>query len=175
MDFSRSYQRFLKRLVTALCAFGLGFGVSGARAADSATALFAATMIDAQGEATELSRFRGQALIVNFWARWCVPCRAEFPELTALQEKYAGQKLVVLGIALEEDPAKVREFLTAYGVKYPVVLAREQGIPLMQTLGNTEAFLPFTLIVDRNGDILLRKRGPFTQKDFQTVVGRLLP
>jgi thiol-disulfide isomerase/thioredoxin len=164
----------VRRIVVAAL-FALGFCVPGAHAADSATALFAATMIDAQGEATELSRFRGQALIVNFWARWCVPCRAEFPELTALQEKYAGQKLVVLGVALEEDPAKVREFLAAYGVKYPVALARAQGIPLMQALGNAEAVLPFTLIVDRNGDILLRKRGPFTQKDFQTVAGRLLP
>jgi thiol-disulfide isomerase/thioredoxin len=132
-------------------------------------ALFSATMVDIHGKPMALSHFRGEPLIVSFWSRLCFPCREEFPEFIALREKYKKQGLTVLGIALEEDPVKVREFLVAYGVDYPSALAGEQGIPLMRTLGNDEALLPFTLLIDRRGEVVLRKRGIFRESDFQNV------
>ena len=147
---------------------------AGARAGEGTDALFSASMIDTHGEPMALSRFQGKPLIVHFWARICVPCRDEFPELMALQKKYKKQGLTVLGIALEEEPDKVREFLTAYKVSYPVALAREQGIPLMQTFGNEEAFLPFTLLIDRKGEVVLRKIGVLGKSDFQGAAGNLL-
>jgi peroxiredoxin len=142
--------------------------------AEGLDALFSATMKDPQGEAIELSQFRGKPLIVSFWARWCVPCREEFPEFMALRKKYKNQGLTVLGIALEDDPVKVREFLTAYQVDYPAALAGDQGIPLIQALGNNEALLPFTLLIDRKGEIVLSKRGVFKKSDFQGVAKKLL-
>jgi peroxiredoxin len=131
-------------------------------------------MTDIHGEPMALSRFRGKPLIISFWARACVPCRDEFPVFAELQAKYKKQGLAVLGIALEEDPAKVREFLAAYNVDYPSLLASEQGIALMQGLGNEEGFLPFTLLIDRKGEVIFRKYGIFGKKDFQSVAGKLL-
>lgn len=135
-------------------------------------ALLEATMMDIHGEPMALSQFRGKPLIISFWARWCVPCRDEFPEFMALQKKYRG--LTVLGIALEDDPVKVREFLAAYEVDYPSALAGEQGIALMKAFGNDEALLPFTLLIDRRGEVVLSKRGVFKKSDFQGVSKKLL-
>ena len=146
----------------------------GAKAEESLDALLEATMTDIYGKPMALSDFRGKPLIVQFWARWCVPCRDEFPELMALQAQYKERGLAVLGIALEEDPVKVREFLTAYQVSYPAALAGEQGgIALMQALGNDGAFLPFTLLIDRRGEVVLRQRGVFRKSDFEGVIGKL--
>jgi len=145
----------------------------GARA-EGTDALFAATLLDTQGEPMPLAGFRGKPLIVQFWARWCVPCREEFPELIWLEKKYKKRGLVVLGIALEEDPEKAREFLAAYEVRYPVALAHAQGLSLMNALGNEKSVLPFTLLIDRKGEVVLRKYGVFKENDFQTVAGRLL-
>jgi thiol-disulfide isomerase/thioredoxin len=146
----------------------------GARAEEGLDTLFAATMTDIRGEPMTLSHFRGKPLIVNFWARACVPCRDEFPVFTALQAKYKKRGLTVLGIALEEDPVKVREFLAAYKVSYPVALADGQGIALMQGLGNGESLLPYTLLINRKGEVVFSKYGLFKKSDFQSVAGKFL-
>ncbi|THF61049.1 TlpA family protein disulfide reductase [Pseudothauera rhizosphaerae] len=152
-----------------MCAvFGTGAYAAGT---DS---LFAATLVGTDGKPAELAHYRGKPLLVNFWARWCGPCRTEMPELAALQKEYGPQGLTVLGIAVEDDPVAVREFLAAYGVDYPVALGRSKGIWLMQALGNGKAGLPFTLAIDRKGEIVVRKLGVFGKDDFESIAGRLL-
>ena len=138
-------------------------------------ALFEATMKDIHGEPMTLSQFRGKPLIISFWARWCVPCRDEFPEFMALRKKHKKQGLTVLGVALEEDPVKVREFFVAYEVDYPTALIdKEEGYSLMKPLGNEDKVLPFTLLINRKGEIVLSKRGVFKKSDFQGVARKVL-
>ncbi|MDR0563459.1 MAG: TlpA family protein disulfide reductase [Azoarcus sp.] len=151
----------------------LSFFSAGATAGQDAEILFSATLTNLEGKPMPLAPFRDKPLIINFWARWCVPCRDEFPELIALRAKYAKQGLTVLGIALEDDSAKVREFLAAYKIDYPVALAREQGLDLIRATGNAEALLPYTLIINRQGEIVLNKYGRFSQSDFEAVARRL--
>ncbi|MCL2644160.1 MAG: TlpA family protein disulfide reductase [Betaproteobacteria bacterium] len=146
----------------------------GARAEEGGDALFSTLMMDIHGEPITLSRFQGNPLVVKFWERICPSCRDEIPELSALQREYKGRGLTVLGIALEEDPVRVREFLIAYEAHYPVVLGREQGIGLMKMFGNEGALLPYTLIIDREGEVVLRKVGAFKKSDFQEVAEKLL-
>ncbi|MDR0735314.1 MAG: TlpA family protein disulfide reductase [Zoogloeaceae bacterium] len=110
----------------------------------------------------------------NFWARWCPPCREEIPELMALGKKYEKRGLAIVGVALENDTIKTREFLAAYGVTYPVILAPEQGVSMMKALGNDKELLPFTLIIDAQGKVVLRKPGRFRQDDFESVAEGLL-
>lgn len=156
-----------------LLAVGLFLATAHGWAADTA-GLFTSTMNDTAGKPVALEKYRGKPLIVNFWARWCPPCRKEIPELAKLQTEFAGRGLTVLGIAIEEDGAAVQEFANAYDVNYPMVVDKKKGIWLMQNLGNSQAGLPFTLLIDRQGNIVLRKMGLFTRADFDGVREALL-
>ena len=124
----------------------------------SSAPLFAATLNDLDDKPVALERYRGKPLIVNFWARWCGPCRVEIPELIAIRRANKG-KLEVLGIGIEDKADAAKEFAKAYEMDYPVFVAREKGIPLMQALGNTKGGLPFTIVIDRNGQVVQKKMG----------------
>ena len=123
---------------------------------------------DREGRTVSLSSYRGKPLIVNFWARWCGPCRAEIPELIKFRNAHKG-KVEVLGIGIEDKAEPAKEFAKAYDMDYPVFVAKEQGIPLMQALGNTKAGLPFTLFIDRHGNVIQRKMGVVRKPDFDSV------
>lgn len=134
---------------------------------DSA-ALFAAALIDLDGQPTTLAKFRGKPLIVNFWARWCGPCKVEIPELVSLQKRNSGVE--VLGLNLENTPATVRDFAYAYDVNYPVFLTREPGLALMRALGNQKTVLPFTVVLNRQGDIVSSHIGAMTREKLDAAV-----
>jgi thiol-disulfide isomerase/thioredoxin len=137
-----------------------------------AAPLFAAALADLDHRAARVPR-EGRPLLVNFWARWCGPCKVEIPELVALQARRSG--VDVLGIALENDGAAVRDFARAYEINYPLLLARDGlGLDLMRTLGNPGAGLPFTLGLDRRGALVLRRLGLITREQIDSAVRHLL-
>ncbi len=108
----------------------------------------------------QLKDWNGKLRIVNFWATWCVPCRGEIPVLQAAADAWR-EDAVVIGVAL--DNAKdVRRFSQQAGIRYPLLLAQEQGPGLMKLGGNATGALPFTLLVDGRGNILQRHSGPIT-------------
>lgn len=139
----------------------------------SSAPLFAATLADLDDKPVALERYKGKPLVVNFWARWCGPCRAEIPELIKFRNAHKG-KIEVLGIGIEDKAEPAKEFAKAYDMDYPVFVAKEQGIPLMQTLGNTKAGLPYTLFIDRNGQVISKKMGTIRKPDLDAVEGALL-
>lgn len=136
------------------------------------SALFSATLYDLKNQAIQFSAYKGKPMIVNFWARWCAPCRVEIPELVALQQRQTGVEII--GINLESDPAPVADFGRAYDINYPVLLTREAGIPLLRALGNAKAGLPFTLILNRDGVVVASRMGVLTRKQLDTAVARAL-
>jgi len=160
---------FLVALVFAL------FSTLTAAADDmpSSAPLFAATLSDLDDKPVALSRYKGKPLVVNFWARWCGPCRAEIPELIKFRAAHKG-KIEVLGIGIEDKADPAREFAKAYEMDYPVFVAKEQGIPLMKALGNTKGGLPFTVFIDRNGQILQIKLGLIKPADLEAAAVPLL-
>ncbi len=155
---------------TRLAALVLAFSATLASAQDmpSSAPLFAATLNDLDDKPVALERYKGKPLIVNFWARWCGPCRAEIPELIKFRNSHKG-KVEVLGIGIEDKAEPAKEFAKAYDMDYPVFVAKEQGIPLMQALGNTKAGLPYTLFIDRHGNVIQRKMGVVRKPDFDSV------
>ena len=160
---------------TRLAALALAFSATLASAQDmpSSAPLFAATLNDLDDKPVALERYKGKPLIVNFWARWCGPCRAEIPELIKFRNAHKG-KVEVLGIGIEDKAEPAKEFAKAYDMDYPVFVAKEQGIPLMQALGNTKAGLPYTLFIDRHGQVIQRKVGTVKKPDFEAVQDALL-
>lgn len=142
-------------------------------AADAA-AVFSASLVARDGKPATLAEYRGKPLIVNFWARWCMPCRDELPEVKAIADKYRGQGLTVVGIAIEDNSANTQDFLKAYEIDYPNFFAGPQGTELLKALGNPKAGLPFTLFIDRQGNLLGHKLGRISRSELETAVTALL-
>ncbi len=140
----------------------------------SAGLFFAVSLPDQSGKNVALADYRGKPLIVNFWARWCVPCREEIPELRDIAQKHGAKGLTVIGIGLEDNVPNVQDFIKAYEMDYPLLFAQSQGIELMKALGNTKAGLPFTLAIDREGRILMRKLGKVSRTDLDIAAAALL-
>jgi len=118
-------------------------------------------LTDLDGNTRSIRDWRGQVMLINFWATWCAPCRREMPDLMALQEELAGQ-VTVIGIALD-FPEAVTAFVEDLGIKYPVLIADDlAGTQLVRQLGNANGLLPYSLFVDRKGNIHSIKLGELT-------------
>jgi thiol-disulfide isomerase/thioredoxin len=165
----------IRKFASMLC---LGLVAAATQAADGidTTAFFAASLTGLDGQPVAMERFRGRPLIVNFWARWCGPCRDEIPELVKLRTEQGVDGIEVLGIAIEEADklGAVRDFAHAYDMSYPVVLAAKDGIPLMKALGNPQAGLPFTVYIGRDGNALGSKMGVVRRADLEASAQILL-
>ena len=157
----------------AVVVFGLFSALTLADEMPSSAPLFAATLSDLDDKPVALERYKGKALVVNFWARWCGPCRAEIPALIKFRAAHKG-KIEVLGIGIEDKADSAKEFAKAYEMDYPVFVAKEKGIPLMQAMANTKAGLPFTLFIDRNGKVIQKKLGLIKKDDLDAVAVLLL-
>ena len=144
--------------------------VAAQDAVPDAAPLFAAGLWDVRDEPASLAGLRGRALIVNFWARWCGPCRAEIPEFVAAHRGLKGKDPLVVGIALEEHGQTVREFAKVYEMDYLLLLARDRGQPLMRALGNQAAALPYTLVIDRAGRIVSSKQGVMSRSELERAI-----
>ncbi len=131
--------------------------------------LWAATLNGLDDKPVAMQQFRGRPLAVNFWARWCTPCREEIPDFVRARAKFKGKGMEVIGIAIEDKAAPVADFAKAYEMSYPVILAGDKGIALMQAMGNKRAGLPFTVVVDRQGKVVASKLGPMKAPEIEAA------
>lgn len=113
------------------------------------------TTADLDGRRFSTSSLRGKVVIVNFWATWCPPCRAEIPDLIALQEKYKDA-LQIVGVSQDEvPPEQVKAFATAHKINYPIVMTTneiERLFPGIQAL-------PTSFVLDREGRLVQKHVG----------------
>lgn len=113
------------------------------------------TVTDLDGKAITAQALRGKVVLVNFWATWCPPCRAEIPDLVALQSKYKDH-LVVIGISEDEEPVDVvRAFVADHKVNYFIAMAT----PELSKVFRGVAALPTTFVIDRDGRIVAKHIG----------------
>lgn len=118
-------------------------------------------------------QWRGKILIINFWATWCPPCLKEIPEFIKLQDEYKDKGVQFVGIAIE-DKQPVQDYLKRIKINYPVLIGGEGATMLAQQWGNVINTVPFTVIVNQQGQIVHRQLGELTRQKVLEVVEPLL-
>jgi len=146
-----------------------GSGSAGEGGTAGNLALRSASFVDLAGRTRRLSEWQGRILLCNFWATWCAPCREEIPMLVAAHQKYGPKGVEIVGIAID-NASKVREFVSTFAISYPILLAEGEGLALMRQLGNGSGGLPYTVVVDRQGDIVHRKLGALKQPEVDQIL-----
>jgi cytochrome c biogenesis protein CcmG/thiol:disulfide interchange protein DsbE len=106
------------------------------------------TLEDLNGKKVKLSDFKGKVVIINFWATWCPPCKAEIPDFIELYKTYQKKGLVILGIALD-NKEKVVKFVKDNGINYPVLMGNQEVSNLYGGISG----IPTSFVVDRKGII----------------------
>lgn len=127
------------------------------------------SVTDLDGKQMSSPDWKGKVVLINFWATWCGPCRAEIPDLVALQDKYKNQ-VIVIGISEDEGPVEsVRKFATQYKVNYPIAMTT----PEMQKLFPGISALPTTFMLDKDGRIAQKHVGLLRARETEAAA-RLL-
>jgi thiol-disulfide isomerase/thioredoxin len=135
--------------------------------------VWGASLPDLAGNEQALGQWQGKVLVLNFWAPWCPPCRKEMPGFIRLQEKYAGQGLQFVGVALDELD-KVQPYVDEIGVNYPILLGGMGAMMLGQAAGNRLGGLPYTLLLDKLGNPIATLTGGIDEGRLEELVKPLL-
>ncbi len=125
---------------------------------------------DDRGAPVSLDRYRGKVVLMNLWASWCPPCRAELPDLQQLWTEDAARGLVVVGVDQGESASRARSFAAALRLRFPIWIDADQAYGrAYAALG-----LPTTVIVDRRGVVASGFDGALTYAQMRAAVGPLL-
>ncbi len=123
------------------------------------------------GKTVHLSDYKGKAVLLNFWATWCPPCKIEMPWFVDLQKQYGGQGLQVIGVAMDDvGPDAIRKFASDLGVNYPILIGKESVADLYGGM----QFLPTTFYIDRQGKIVDRVFGLVSHSEIEGDVKKAL-
>jgi peroxiredoxin len=146
----------------------------GARSAVSSTPGHDApdfVLTDLQGRTVKLSDLRGKAVVLNFWATWCPPCKEEIPWLVDLQKRYGSQGLQIVGINMDDgDPKDVVKFAAENSINYPVLYGQDKVADLYGGID----YLPTTFYIDRNGVVLDRVFGQPERSEIEKNIQRAI-
>ena len=157
--------------IIALAA-GLYFG-SSVSSDPPAGAIMGTTLPDIDGRDQRLDQWKGKVLVVNFWATWCEPCREEMPEFVKAQTAFGAKGLQFVGIAIDQ-PDKIRQFSQDLKLNYPSLVGGYGALELSKAFGNKLMALPFTLIINRDGQVAYSQLGPLKPGKLDAIVGKLL-
>ena len=134
------------------------------------------TLKDLEGKDLSLSQYRGKVVLVNFWATWCEPCQVEIPWLIEIQQKYAAKGFTVLGIAMDEEGAKVvtpwvsKERFDVNGAKsqmnYPIVIGNDAAA---DKFGGLLGY-PTSVLITRDGKIVKRITGIISSEEISKSI-----
>jgi len=106
-----------------------------------------------EGKKVSLSDYKGKAVLINFWATWCAPCRSEIPLLETLHAEWAGRDVSVVGVAVDYRD-KVLEFADRFKIGYPLLIGEQDALDAATALGVETPVFPFTVFTDRRGEVV---------------------
>jgi len=129
------------------------------------------TLKDMNGVDVSLESFKGKVILLNFWATWCGPCRAEIPSLVELQQQYADD-LVVLGLSVDDTAEKLLPYAAEFKMNYPVLVGN--GREDVQEAFGPLYGIPVTVIIGRDGRIAKKHSGIASKEQFEREIKTLL-
>jgi len=145
------------------------FSSAGVLAQEAVKPQFA--LKDVNGDIVRLRDYRGKVVLINFWATWCPPCRAEMPDLVRLQREHAKQGLQIIGITYPpESKTRVRRFARSLKVNYPIILGTRQ----IKARFSSEETLPVTVVINRDGKVNDIISGILLREEFDEKIKPLL-
>ena len=162
-----SAQILIKR--AALAAFVM---LGAAHAADAGGPAPAFTLSALTGETAALSQYKGQVVMVNFWATWCGPCQQEMPLLDQMYKKYKVAGFTLLGVSVDKDAAPVKDLMARRPVSFPVL--QDPANQVRKAYHVDE--MPSAVIIDRKGEIRYIHRGykPGDENEYQDRIRQLI-
>ena len=164
-------------VVAFVVALALYFGYHEARKQGAAPRItrsiiapdFALASLD--GKTTRLSDFRGKAVLLNFWATWCTPCKIEMPWFVDFQRQYGGQGLQIVGVAMDDASKEdIAKFAKDMGVNYPILIGKES---VADEYGGVGA-LPQSFVIGRDGRIVDKIVGLMGKADIEESIKKAL-
>ncbi|WPX08041.1 TlpA family protein disulfide reductase [Anaerocellum danielii] len=123
-------------------------------------------LVSVDGKEYSISDFKGRKVLLNFFATWCPPCRAEIPDFERFHRE--NKDVVLLGINIQEDKETVKEFLNSMGVTYPVLLDRDGNVSAQFGIEG----IPTTFLLDENGRIVAKNVGMMTYEQLKKFAGK---
>jgi thiol-disulfide isomerase/thioredoxin len=129
------------------------------------------TLKDMHGVDVQLTSFKGKVILLNFWATWCGPCRAEIPSLVELQEQYADD-LVVLGLSVDDPPDKLVPYAAEFKMNYPILVGN--GREDVQEAFGPLFGIPVSVFIGRDGVIAKKHSGIATKEQIERQIKALL-
>jgi thiol-disulfide isomerase/thioredoxin len=129
------------------------------------------TLKDMHGADVQLASYKGKVILLNFWATWCGPCKAEIPSLVELQDRY-GDDLVVLGFSVDDTPEKMKPYAAEYKINYPLLVGN--GREDVQDAYGPLWGIPVSVFIDREGKIAKKHSGIASKEQFEREIQALL-
>lgn len=130
------------------------------------------TLESRQGENLRLQDFRGEVVMLNFWASWCGPCRQEMPLMDELYEQYKDLGFTILAVNVDEDRAEAHRFLDKVPVSYPILYDPESNVSEQYEV----QAMPTTVMIDRDGNARFLHRGyqPGYEDEYEEQIRQLV-
>ncbi len=148
--------------------------VAGAEVAGTGIALGAAApefeLKTIDGKAYKLSDLRGQAVLINFFATWCPPCKREMPILQEAYQEYRDQGIIVLAVNLNESDVAIRSFQEKLGTTFPIVVDKDDQVSRLYDI----VPLPTTYFVDRKGIVQAKWTGELRKEQLRSLLAKIL-
>ncbi len=116
------------------------------------------TLPDLDGNAQPLSQWDGDLVLLNFWATWCPPCKEEMPLFQDSFESHRDDGFTIVAVAIDEHTA-TQHFVDEFGIEFPVLIGQDEAMEVGYQYGNRIGALPYTVLIDRDGNIVETHRG----------------
>jgi peroxiredoxin len=126
---------------------------------------------DLQGNILSLGDFKGKVVLLNFWATWCPPCRAEIPDFVEAYNQYKSKGMVIIGLSVDQMSAEdLISFVAAHQMSYPIAFATRDVVEDYKP-GN---YIPATIFIDKQGQIRHKKVGAVSKDELQKIFDQLV-